>query len=58
MTAAFRTTTDPALDNEGYGTAYGSIQSPGNDPYVITVGAMKATDITYSAMGTYTHNAQ
>lgn len=27
--------------NEGYGTAYGSIASPGNDPYVITVGALK-----------------
>lgn len=35
-------TVDPTLDNEGYGTSYGSIQSPGNDPYVITVGAMKA----------------
>lgn len=29
-------------DNEGYGTAYGSVSSPGNDPYVITVGSMKA----------------
>ena len=29
------------LDNEEWGTAYGSIQSPANDPYVITVGAMK-----------------
>lgn len=28
-------------DNEGYGTAYGSIQSPANSPSVITVGAMK-----------------
>jgi serine protease AprX len=27
--------------NEGYGTAYGTIQSPANSPYVITVGAMK-----------------
>jgi len=27
--------------NEGWGTAYGTIQSPGNDPYVITVGASK-----------------
>ena len=27
--------------NEGWGTAYGSINSPGNDPYVITVGATK-----------------
>ncbi len=50
---------DPALDNEGYGTAYGSIQSPGNDPYVITVGAMKRMDgvrandriATYSSRG-------
>jgi serine protease AprX len=47
------------MDNEGYGTAYGSIQSPGNDPYVITVGAMKSTDgtrandriATYSSRG-------
>ena len=31
----------PGFDNEGYGTAYGSIQSPGNSPSVITVGAMK-----------------
>jgi serine protease AprX len=29
-------------DNEGHGTAYGSIQSPANSPYVITVGAMKS----------------
>ncbi len=28
-------------DNEGWGTAYGSIQVPGNSPHVITVGAMK-----------------
>jgi Subtilisin-like serine proteases len=28
-------------DNGGYGTRYGSIQSPANSPYVITVGAMK-----------------
>ncbi len=34
---------DNAIGNEGYGT----IGSPANDPYVITVGAMKA-------MGTYT----
>ena len=47
------------LDNEGWGTAYGSIQSPANDPYVITVGAMKSTDgnraddkiATYSGRG-------
>lgn len=32
---------DAPLDNEGFGTAYGSIQSPGNSPYVMTVGAMK-----------------
>ena len=31
-------------DNEGWGTAYGSIESPGNDPYVITVGATKNVD--------------
>ena len=30
-------------DNEGYGTAYGSVTSPGNDPYVLTVGAMKTS---------------
>jgi len=56
-----RTSTDPVLgqDNEGYGTAWGSIQSPANDPYVITVGAMKQrgggrgndTIATYSARG-------
>ncbi len=34
---------DNSVGNNGYGT----IESPGNDPYVITVGAMKA-------MGTYT----
>ena len=47
------------LDNEGWGTAYGSIQSPGNDPYVITVGATKSLDgnraddkiATYSSRG-------
>ena len=46
-------------DNEGYSTAYGSIQSPANDPYVITVGAMKASGnerakhkiATYSSRG-------
>jgi serine protease AprX len=49
----------PGLDNEGWGTAYGSIQSPGNDPYVITVGATKSMDgnraddriATYSSRG-------
>jgi len=47
------------VDNEGWGTAYGSIQSPANDPSVITVGAMKSTDgiraddeiATYSSRG-------
>ena len=47
------------LDNEGWSTAYGSIQSPANDPYVITVGAMKNFDgtrghdriATYSSRG-------
>ena len=50
---------DLSLNNEGYGTAYGSIQSPGNSPYVITVGAMKSTGgnrandriATYSSRG-------
>ena len=46
---------DPSLDNEGYGTAYGSIQSPGNDPYVITVGAMKPTDMVFNSDGTWSH---
>ncbi len=47
------------MSNGGYGTAYGTIQSPANDPYVITVGAMKSTDgsrqddtiATYSSRG-------
>jgi serine protease AprX len=34
-------------DNSAGTNGYGTIESPGNDPYVITVGAMKA-------MGTYT----
>jgi serine protease AprX len=34
---------DNSMGNDGYGT----IESPGNDPYVITVGAMKAMD-TYT----------
>ena len=50
---------DPLLDNEGYGTQYGTINSPGNSPYVITVGAMKTLDgyrpsdriSTYSSRG-------
>ena len=45
--------------NEGFGTNYGSIECPGNDPYVITVGAMKSEDgsrsddriATYSSRG-------
>jgi len=45
--------------NEGWGTNYGSIESPGNDPYVITVGATKTYDglrahdriSTYSSRG-------
>ncbi|AIE87444.1 S8 family peptidase [Fimbriimonas ginsengisoli] len=45
--------------NEGYGTGYGTIDSPGNDPYVITVGATKSIDgnrandqiATYSSRG-------
>jgi serine protease AprX len=51
--------TQSGTDNEGWGTAYGSIQSPGNDPYVITVGATKSEDgnraddriATYSSRG-------
>ena len=45
--------------NGGYGANYGSIEVPGNDPYVITVGAMKSMDgqraddqvATYSSRG-------
>lgn len=52
-------TNTAGADNEGWGTAYGSIQSPGNDPYVMTVGASKSmggtrlTDriATYSSRG-------
>jgi serine protease AprX len=43
------------VSNEGYDTAYGSIQSPGNDPYVITVGAMKAMDFAFKTDGTHSH---
>ena len=47
------------MANEGWGTAYGSIQSPANDPLVITVGATKSVDVnraddriaTYSSRG-------
>ncbi|MBC8066539.1 MAG: S8 family peptidase [Chlorobia bacterium] len=46
-------------DNEGYGTSYGSIASPANSPYAITVGAMRSVDgkrendaiATYSSRG-------
>ncbi|WP_395138418.1 S8 family peptidase, partial [Armatimonas sp.] len=43
------------MDNEGYGTNYGSINSPGNDPYVITVGAVKRmnADRAYDRIATY-----
>lgn len=52
-------TNSPGASNEGWGTAYGSIESPGDDPYVITVGAMKQMDssrandtiATYSSRG-------
>ncbi|HEX5324694.1 MAG TPA: S8 family serine peptidase, partial [Capsulimonadaceae bacterium] len=52
-------TTSGVTDNCGYGTCYGSIESPGNDPSVITVGAMKSIDgnraddliATYSSRG-------
>ena len=51
--------TTVGASNEGYGTNYGSIQSPANDPYVITVGATKNMDgiraddqiATYSSRG-------
>jgi serine protease AprX len=51
--------TTVGADNSGWGTAYGSIESPGNDPYVITVGATKAENsnrandqiATYSSRG-------
>jgi|SRR5579884_1182173 len=53
------TTQTAGLPNEGWDTAYGTIQSPGNDPYVITVGATKNMDgsraddriATYSSRG-------
>ena len=49
----------PGVSNEGWGTAYGSVTSPGNDPSVITVGATKSVDAvrahdriaTYSGRG-------
>lgn len=52
-------TYNPLRNNEGYGTNYGSIQSPANDPYVITIGAVKNTTglrlldpvATYSSRG-------
>lgn len=53
------TTKSSGTANEGWGGAYGSIQSPANDPYVITVGATKSMDgvrgddrvATYSSRG-------
>ncbi len=55
MTDMYGTTQGTYKDNEGFGTAYGTIQSPGNDPYVITVGAMKNTNGTraYDHVATY-----
>ena len=52
-------TVNSALNNEGYGANYGSVDAPANDPYVITVGAMKSMDgkraddriATYSSRG-------
>src|SRR5205085_1503192 len=46
---------DPTKGNEGYGTNYGSIDSPGCDPSVITVGAMKSVDgiRAHDTIGTY-----
>jgi serine protease AprX len=52
-------TPQAGLANGGYGIKYGSIDSPGNDPKVITVGAMKRVDAnraddtiaTYSSRG-------
>ena len=49
------TTQTPGMDNEGWGSAYGSIQSPANDPYVITVGAMKQ-NLSTAVPGAYTGN--
>jgi serine protease AprX len=53
------TTQKAGAANEGWGTTYGTINSPGNDPYVITVGATKSMDgnrwhdriATYSGRG-------
>ncbi len=52
-------TSTAGAPNEGWGTAYGSIESPGNDPLVLTVGATKSIDgiraddriATYSSRG-------
>jgi serine protease AprX len=43
------------VDNEGWGTAYGSINSPANSPYVITVGATKSMNgnRAYDRIATY-----
>ncbi len=43
-------TNTPGLDNEGWGTNYGSIASPGDDPCVITVGAMKQNVLSSGAV--------
>ncbi len=58
-TGRLNSSNTPGMDNEGWGTAYGSIECPGDDPYVITVGAMKSIDgwrgddrvATYSGRG-------
>lgn len=49
------TSAQPGANNGGYGTAYGTVESPGNDPYVITVGAMKSVDGTriHDTIATY-----
>lgn len=36
--------TSGSANNSGYGTNYWSVEAPGNDPYVITVGATKSMD--------------
>ena len=58
-TGRLQNNVNKSLDNEGYGTNWCSIQSPGNDPLVITVGASKYIDAlrahdriaTYSSRG-------
>ena len=55
-TGRLSATNVPGAANEGWGTNYGSITSPGNDPYVITVGAMKNFDgnRAHDRIATYT----